>query len=103
VVWTDSTAIVGGMVGARLQLGISFEDFLHGLSRVVPLSNVWFGVGKGALFGMLVALISCYFGFRVRPDTESLSDGTTRAVVTGLTAVLIVDAVLAITFSHFGM
>jgi phospholipid/cholesterol/gamma-HCH transport system permease protein len=103
VVWTDSTAIVGGMVGARLQLGISFEDFLHGLVRVVPRSSVWFGVGKGALFGVLVALISCYFGFRIRPDTESLSDGTTRAVVTGLTAVLIVDAVLAIAFSHLGM
>jgi phospholipid/cholesterol/gamma-HCH transport system permease protein len=103
VVWTDLTGIVGGMFGARLQLGIAFREFLHGLVQLVPLSNVWFGLGKGALFGLLVALISCHFGFHIRPDTESLSAGTTRAVVTTLTAVLLVDAVLAIVFSHLGM
>jgi phospholipid/cholesterol/gamma-HCH transport system permease protein len=103
VVWTDLTGIVGAMLGARLQLGIAFRDFLHGLVQLVPLSNVWFGLGKGALFGLLVALISCHFGFGIRPDTESLSAGTTRAVVTALTAVLLVDAVLAIVFSHLGM
>jgi phospholipid/cholesterol/gamma-HCH transport system permease protein len=103
VVWTDLTAIVGGMVGARLQLGIAPADFLESIVRVVPLANVLFGVGKGALFGATVALISCHFGFRIRPDSESLADGTTRAVVTGLTAVLILDAALAIAFSHLGM
>ena len=103
VVWTDLTAMMGAMAGARLQLGISPSDFLHGIVRVIPLSNVLFGVGKGALFGVTVALISCYFGFRIKPDSESLAAGTTRAVVTGLTAVLIIDAVLAIAFSHLGM
>jgi phospholipid/cholesterol/gamma-HCH transport system permease protein len=103
VVWMDLTAILGGMVGARVQLGIAFRDFLHGLVQLVPLSNVWFGLGKGALFGLLVALISCHFGFDIRPDTGSLSAGTTRAVVTALTAVLLVDAALAIVFSHLGM
>ena len=103
VAWVDLTAIIGGMLGARLQLGIAFRDFLHGLVHLVPLSNVWFGVGKGALFGLLVALISCHFGFGIRPDTESLSAGTTRAVVTALTTVLLIDAVLAIVFSHLGM
>jgi phospholipid/cholesterol/gamma-HCH transport system permease protein len=103
IVWTDLTGIVGAMLGARLQLGIAFPDFLHGLVQLVPPSNVWFGLGKGALFGVLVALISCHFGFGIRPDTESLSAGTTRAVVTALTAVLLVDAVLAVAFSHLGM
>jgi len=103
VVWTDLAGIAGGMLGARVQLGIAFRDFLHGLVQLVPLSNVWFGLGKGALFGLLVALISCHFGFDIHPDTESLSAGTTRAVVTALTGVLLVDAVLAIVLSHLGM
>lgn len=103
VVWTDLAAILGGMLGARLQLGIAFRDFLQGLLQLVPLSNVWFGLGKGAVFGLLVALISCHFGFGIRPNTQSLSAGTTRAVVTALTVVLMVDAVLAIAFSHLGM
>lgn len=103
VVWTDLTAVVGAMMGARLQLGIAPADFLHGIVRVVPVSNLLFGVGKGALFGATVALISCYFGFRIRPDSESLAAGTTAAVVTGLTAVLVIDAALAVAFAHVGM
>jgi phospholipid/cholesterol/gamma-HCH transport system permease protein len=103
VAWTDLTAMVGAMAGAQLQLGIAPGDFLRGIVRVVPLANVLFGVGKGALFGATVALISCHFGFRIRPDSESLAAGTTQAVVTGLTAVLIIDAALAIAFSHLGM
>jgi phospholipid/cholesterol/gamma-HCH transport system permease protein len=103
VAWTDLTAIVGAMAGARLQLGIAPGDFLRGIVRVVPLANVLFGVGKGALFGTTVALISCHFGFRIRPDSESLAAGTTQSVVTSLTAVLIIDAALAIVFSDLGM
>ena len=103
VVWTDVAAIFGAMLGARLQLGIAPADFLHGIVRVVPLANVLFGVGKGALFGATVALVSCHFGFRIRPDSESLAAGTTQAVVAGLTAVLVIDAVLAIAFSRVGM
>jgi phospholipid/cholesterol/gamma-HCH transport system permease protein len=103
VAWTDLTAIVGAMAGARLQLGIAPADFLRGIVRVVPLANVLFGVGKGALFGATVALISCHFGFRIRPDSDSLAAGTTQSVVTSLTAVLIIDAALAIVFSDLGM
>jgi phospholipid/cholesterol/gamma-HCH transport system permease protein len=103
VVWTDLTAIVGAMLGAKLQLGVAPADFVQGIVRVIPLSNVLFGIGKGALFGATVALISCQFGFRIRPDSESLAAGTTQAVVTGLTAVLVIDAALAIAFAHVGM
>jgi phospholipid/cholesterol/gamma-HCH transport system permease protein len=103
VAWTDLTGIVGAMLGAQLQMGIAPSDFLRGIVQVIPVSNLLFGVGKGALFGATVALISCYFGFRIKPDSESLAAGTTRAVVTGLTAVLIIDAALAIAFSHLGM
>jgi phospholipid/cholesterol/gamma-HCH transport system permease protein len=103
VVWTDLAAIVGALLGAKLQLGIAPADFVHGIVRVIPLSNVLFGIGKGALFGATVALISCHFGFRIRPDSESLATGTTQSVVTSLTAVLIIDAALAIAFSHVGM
>jgi phospholipid/cholesterol/gamma-HCH transport system permease protein len=103
VVWTDVAGLFGGMLGARLQLNISYTDFAHGLAREVPLSDLWFGLGKGALFGALIALISCHFGFRIRHDSESLSAGTTRSVVAALTAVLLVDALLAVAFSHFGL
>jgi phospholipid/cholesterol/gamma-HCH transport system permease protein len=103
VLWTDVLALAGGMVGARLQLGISWRTFAHRLPQVVPLANLWFGVCKGILFGALVAVIACYFGLRARPDTEGLAASTTRSVVTALTLVLLADALLAIVFAHVGL
>jgi len=69
----------------------------------VPVANVWIGMGKGFFFGLLIALIACHFGLKVRPNTESLSAKTTTAVVTAITVVIIVDAVFAILTRHIGM
>jgi phospholipid/cholesterol/gamma-HCH transport system permease protein len=102
VVWTDLMALLGGMVGAQLPLGLTYRDFLQRLPEVVPLSDLWFGVGKGAVFGGLIALVACYFGLRIRPDTEGLAAGTTQSVVTALTLILVADAIFAIMFSHIG-
>jgi phospholipid/cholesterol/gamma-HCH transport system permease protein len=103
VLWTDVMAITGGMFGAKLQLGISYHSFVHGLPQVVPIANLWFGLAKGAVFGALIALVACYFGLSIRPDTEGLAAGTTQSVVTALTLVLSVDAIFAVLFAHTGL
>jgi len=103
VLWTDVLAVIGGMLGAKLQLGIGCGTFIHRLPQVVPLASLWFGVFKGAVFGGLIALIACYFGLRIRPDTEGLATGTTESVVTALTVVLLADALLAVLYAHIGM
>ena len=102
VLWTDLLAVIGGMLGAKLQLGIACHTFIHRLPQVVPPASLWFGVCKGAVFGVLIALIGCYFGLRIRPDTEGLAAGTTQSVVTALTLVLLADALLAILYAHLG-
>lgn len=96
VVWCSAAGVLGGMVSANLELGLAYGFFLDALPRVVPLANLWIGMGKGVLFGMLIALIACHFGLKVRPNTESLSSRTTTSVVSAITLVIIVDAVVAI-------
>jgi phospholipid/cholesterol/gamma-HCH transport system permease protein len=103
VLWTDAMAVLGGMYGARLQLGVTYQTFLHSLPQVVPVTNLWFGLGKGAVFGALIALVACYFGLSIRPDTEGLATGTTESVVTALTLVLTADAIFAWLFAHLGL
>ncbi|MGR9045656.1 MAG: ABC transporter permease, partial [Gammaproteobacteria bacterium] len=69
----------------------------------VPLVNVFIGVGKASVFGVLIALIACHFGFLIKPNTESLGNETTNSVVASITAVIMADAVFAILFMHVGM
>ncbi len=102
VVWCDMAGLIGGMLSANLQLGIDFHQFLHGLPAAVPISNLWLGVGKGAVFGYLVALIACHYGLQIKPNTESLGASTTSSVVTAITIVIVVDAMFAVVFSNVG-
>lgn len=101
--WCSSLAILGGMVSARLQLDMSFHYFLSALPRSVPLANLLIGLGKGAVFGGLIALLACHFGLRVKPNTESLSANTTTSVVSAITVVILVDAIFAIATRSLGL
>jgi len=102
VVWTDAMALLGGAASAKLELGLSFRYFLQKLPDAVPMANYTIGLLKGMTFGMLIALVSCHFGLRIKPNTESLGRGTTTSVVTSITVVILADAVFAIIFSGVG-
>ena len=102
VVWTDAVALGGGMLAARLELGIDPGYFVHSLPGAVPLANVWIGLGKGVAFGMLIALVACHYGLRIKPNAQSLGEGTTASVVAAITGVIIADAVFAIAFQGVG-
>ena len=102
VIWTDAMALLGGMAAAKLELSLSMTYFLQSLPDAVPIANYWIGIGKGVVFGSLIALVACHFGLRIKPDTESLGRGTTTSVVTAITIVIIADAVFAIVFNGVG-
>ena len=103
VLWTTAIALIGGMVSAHLQLDIAYGFFFDLLPKVVPVANLWIGLAKGFVFGIVVALVACHFGLRVRPNTESLSANTTSSVVIAITAVILVDAIFAVSSRHIGM
>jgi len=102
-VWTSAMMLAGGMLAAKAELGMDPLQFLNALPAAVPVSNLAIGLGKAAGFGALVALVACHFGLRVKPDTESLAAGTTASVVSSITAVIMLDAAVAVMFSDVGL
>ena len=100
--WTSMAALFGGMIAADLSLGISPAYFLQALPRAVPIGNLWLALGKSAVFGVMIALVACYFGMKVKPNTESLGRGTTSSVVTSITVVILIDALFALLFRGVG-
>ena len=102
VIWTDAMALLGGMLAAKIELGLSPAYFIQKLPEAVPLANYLIGLTKGLVFGSLIALVACHFGFRIKANTESLGAGTTSAVVTAITIVILADAVFAIVFNGVG-
>ena len=59
----------------KLVLGIDVNYFVRSLPGVVPIANLYIGVGKGVVFGMLIALVACHFGFRIKANSRTTSAG----------------------------
>lgn len=102
-VWTTLASLIGGMLAADITLGITPGYFVEALPKTVMVSNLWLALGKSAVFGVSIALIGCHYGLRVKPNTESLGQGTTASVVASITAVILIDALFAVLFKSVGM
>ncbi len=102
-VWTTAMALLGGMLAADVALQISPQFFLQSLPQAVQISNLILAMSKSVVFGVLIALIGCHYGLRIKPNTESLGQGTTASVVTSITIVILVNAVFAIVFKDVGL
>ena len=70
--------------------------------QAILIGNLVLAMGKSVVFGVLIALIGCHWGLKVEPNTQSLGRGTTAAVVSSITMVIIVDAIFAILFRNVG-
>ena len=102
-VWTTLAALLGGMLAADLVMGVTPAYFFAALPEAVEGANLTLALGKSVVFGLLIALIGCHYGLRVKPNTESLGQGTTSSVVTSITMVILVDALFAVVFKDIGL
>ena len=102
-VWTTVAALLGGMMAANAAMGITPAFFINALPAAVEVSNLTLATAKSVVFGLLIALVACHFGLRVKPNTESLGKGTTASVVTSITVVILVDALFAVLFKNVGI
>ena len=102
-VWTTLAALAGGMLAADVAMDISPAYFVQALPAAVKVGNLGLAMAKSVVFGAFIALIGCHWGLRVKPNTQSLGEGTTASVVTSITMVIIVDALFAVAFKNIGI
>jgi phospholipid/cholesterol/gamma-HCH transport system permease protein len=102
-VLADALGVVGGMVIAQTQLGVGFTAFLDRFDDAVSLTNYLIGVGKAPVFAVIIALVACYQGFRVRGSADSVGRQTTTSVVQSIFLVIVADAFFSILFSWFDL
>lgn len=100
---SDIMAIIGGMVVANLDLGITIDMFMDRFSNVVALKHFLVGISKGPFFAFLIASIAIYRGLLVKDDTQSIGFNTTKSVVESIFAVIICDAFFSIAFTNLGI
>lgn len=92
----DVVGIVGGLVIAITQLNLDGGLYITRTFRQLEISDVMSGLIKSVVFGMIVAIISCYQGLTATGGAEGVGKATTRAVVVSLTLILVSNFFLTV-------
>jgi phospholipid/cholesterol/gamma-HCH transport system permease protein len=100
--YSSVVSIIGGAFISSFALGIPFFTFLARIQEVVPITDVWIGLIKAPVFGLIVALAGCYHGMQVKANAEEVGLRTTQAVVTAIFTVIVLDAFFAVFFTELG-
>ena len=95
-------SIIGGAFLANFSLDIPFFTFLRRIQEVVPITDVWVGLIKAPVFGLIIGLSGCYQGMQVEGNSEEVGLRTTMAVVQAIFMVIVLDAFFAVFFSSVG-
>ena len=90
----DAIGILGGALVADVVLDVSGNAFYERAWASLDPEDVWRGLIKATVFGLLIGSIGCYQGFQVRGGAEGVGRVTTHAVVTSIIAIIIIDAIL---------
>lgn len=93
-----SLAFIGDLVGlyaaglfVSLELGLSQAAYWSQTMDILSNGDLWHGLGKSAIFGMLIALIGVANGATVTGGAEGVGRVTTRAVVQAVSAIVVTD------------
>ena len=102
-VCANVVGMLGGMVVAVAISEVSVIQYVNELKFAVGLSDFFGGVFKSGVFGLIIAIAGCYRGLSCGRDASSVGLAATSAVVTGITGIVIADALFAVLFNLWGI
>ena len=94
--FADLISIAGGFLVSVSMLDVSATEYLTRTVQAIQLKSFLLGIGKGSFFGFLVAYSGCLRGIQCGYSAAAVGDATTKAVVTGITAIIAFDGIFAV-------
>lgn len=95
-----------GLIGCGLVmicLDIPLSTFFERIREAATLADFFGGLFKTLVFGALVAGIGCLRGLQTRTGPSAVGDSATRAVVSGIVAIVIADGFFAVMYYYLGI
>jgi phospholipid/cholesterol/gamma-HCH transport system permease protein len=91
-----AVGVGSGWITSVNLLDLSTPEFVKGVRQFYQFKDVWFGLVKSASFGCAITLMGALTGLRAQGGAEGVGRATTRAVVLGCEAILVLDAFWAL-------
>ncbi len=95
---------LGGFATSRLVLGPeSYVGYWERMQAQFRYRDFFTGLVQGGVFGVLISLIACYEGLKVKGGAEGVGKATTMTVVYSIVAVVMAACVFTIVFYVFNL
>jgi phospholipid/cholesterol/gamma-HCH transport system permease protein len=94
-------AMLVGMLGGAftmLSYGIPFVTFVKEVDGIVNVQDFMAGWIKSFVFALAIAGIGCLRGLQTAAGASAVGESATRAVVSGLVLIVIIDGVFAVIY-----
>ena len=98
VVYFDVIALIGGFVVASTRLTMPFSLYLQYIFESLAPLDLYISLCKGILFGLVIALFSCYHGLRARRAPFEIPMVARNGVVQSMFFVFVSSAILSALF-----
>jgi len=96
----NTIGILGGYVIAIYKLNFNPNLYLYATMEYLQLIDIIQGTVKAAIFGLIISMVSCYFGYNASKGAEGVGFATTSSVV--ISSVMILTSTYIITALFFG-
>jgi len=90
-VLADFFGMLGGFFVSYYTVHLTSVEYWTYAYQALSFEDVTQGLAKPFLFGVIMALVGCYFGLSTRGGTEGVGRSTTQAVVVASVLILVVD------------
>ena len=101
--FADITGLVGGAVISQSLLDVSPLQYIDRVHQAVDWRDLFVGLIKAPVFAVVIGIVGCMHGLRVRGSAESVGRETTLAVVKSIFLVIVLDALFSILFEKLGL
>src|SRR5262249_22578913 len=95
-------ALSGGRLGAQFSGAIGPAMSLARLHEAISVTHSKVGILKGRFMALVIGIVACSEGLRVKGSAESLGKQTTTSVVKSIFLVIVLDGLFAIFFASIG-
>lgn len=96
-------ALLGGGIVCWLYAGMSPDSYIARLRETVSITHFEVGMIKAPFMALIIGIVACSQGLRVKGSAESLGLRTTSSVVNSIFLVIVLDGLFAIFFASIGM
>lgn len=103
VVFADFIGILGGLLVGTSMLDVTPQQFVDRCIAAIDIPNFSTGIIKAVVIGVIVAGSGCLRGMQCGNSSAAVGMATTSAVVTGITLIIVADAIFAVIFNVLGL